>query len=97
MAVSKGGQCRRGKKVRTHGCTCSRECLFYTGSFVKLAASAWSGEDVQCDQFSSFGEPIERQIFECVGDNDLRRRVDQKGGHCSHQDGTGSVMSRVWL
>ena len=88
MTVNKGGQCRINKKGRTHGCTCSRGCVFFTGSFMKLAASAGSEEEGKCDQFSSFYGPAERQNFECVADSELRRLVDQKGGRCSNQDGT---------
>ena len=38
--MSKDGQRRRDKKGWTEECTCSRGCLFYIESFVKLAASA---------------------------------------------------------
>ena len=47
-----GGQFLRYKKGWTRGCICSRECLFYTGSFVKLAASAGSGEEGKCDEIN---------------------------------------------
>ena len=92
MTVSKGGQCRTFKKGRTRGCTWGRGYVFVTGSIVKLAASAWNGEEGKCNQFSSFQGPAERQSFECIGDSELRRGVDQKVGHCSNQEGTGSVM-----
>ena len=56
-----------------------------------------SGEEGKCDIASllfSKDRPSDI-VFQCVGDGEQKWQGDQKGGHCSNQDGTGLEMSRV--
>ena len=79
--MSKGGQYRRDKKGRTHGCTCSRGCLFYTEFVV----------DSQCRErrigekwyIFDFLSGLTEHSVKYVGHSEYRRQVDQKGRHCS--------------